>query len=73
MNTLFTIVIVACTIVGPGQKDECDYYDVPAWLKTQLPMSQWMEAQEIVAQWAVTHPARRIEKWRLVRGKETGA
>jgi len=73
MNTLFTIVIIACTIVGPGQKDQCDLYDKPAWIKSSLPVAQWMEAQQIVAQWSREHPARRIESFRLVKGQETGA
>jgi hypothetical protein len=75
MNALFTLVIAACTIVAPGEKDECDYYDVPAYLQAdpRLPMAAWLEAQQIAAKWAADHPYRRVVRFRLVRDKETGA
>lgn len=63
---LYTILITACLVSAPA---ECRTYEQPATELSAMPVTAYVQAQALVAQWLERHPGKRLGGFVLLPGR----
>lgn len=67
--TLMELILAICLLGAPG---DCREERLSISLEETAPMQCMIGAQQIIAEWAQTHPKWKVEKWRCGRARAEG-